>query len=162
MMTALDVAIGRIVDQLDQLGIRDKTIVVVASDNGASIRENLVLETGTNSPFRGGPTETYEGGIRTACIVRWPGRFQPGTVCREPVANIDLLPMILSAAGLSPPRGLKLDGLDPTATLAGEARSPHNYLFFEFRKWSAARSGRWKIVRSQPDSAFELYDLATD
>ena len=162
VMTALDAAIGRIVDRIDQLGMRDNTIVMVASDNGASIRENLVLETGTNSPFRGGRTETYEGGIRTACIVRWPGQLQPGTVCYEPVANIDLLPMIVRAAGVTPPKNLKLDGRDPTATLAGEARSPHEYLFFEFRKWSAVRSGRWKIVRSQPDAAFELYDLAAD
>lgn len=162
VMTALDAAIGRIMNRIDQLGIRDNTIVVVASDNGASIRENLVLETGTNSPFRGGRTETYEGGIRTACIVRWPGQLKPGTVCREPVANIDLLPMIVRAAGVTPPKTLKLDGRDPTATLAGEARSPHEYLFFEFRKWSAIRSGRWKIVRSQPDAAFELYDLAAD
>jgi len=162
VMTALDAAIGRIEAQIGRLGLRDNTIVIVASDNGASIRENLVLETGTNSPFRGGRTETCEGGIRTACIVRWPERLKAGTVCREPIANIDLLPMILSAASVSSPRDLQLDGRDPTATLAGEARSPHDYLFFEFRKWSAARSGRWKIVRSQPDAAFELYDLATD
>jgi arylsulfatase A len=161
-MTALDAGIGRILAQIDKSGLRENTIVVAASDNGASIREDLILETGANAPFRGGRTETYEGGIRTACIVRWPERFKPGTVCREPVANIDLLPMILSAARLSPPRDLKLDGRDPTATLAGETPSPHEYLFFEFRKWSAARSGRWKIVRSRPDAAFELYDLATD
>ncbi len=121
-----------------------------------------MLETGTNSPFRGGRTETYEGGIRTACIVRWPEQFQPGTVCREPVANIDLLPMILSAAGLSLTGNVKLDGRDPTATLAGKATSPHAYLFFEFRNWNAVRSGRWKIVRSRQDAAFELYDLMTD
>ena len=162
VMTALDAAIGRIVDQIDKLGLAKNTIVIMASDNGASIRESLVLETGTNAPFRGGRTQTYEGGIRTACIVRWPGRFQPGTLCREPVANIDVLPMILAAAGISPPADLLLDGRDPTATLAGEAPSPHEHLFFEFRKWSAVRSGRWKIVRSRPDVAFELYDLATD
>jgi len=89
--------------------------------------------------------------------------FDPtGTICREPVANIDLLPMILSAAGLSASGNLKLDGRDPTATLAGKARSPHEYLFFEFRNWNAVRSGRWKIVRSRSDAAFELYDLMTD
>ena len=162
VMTALDAGIGRIVEQVDKLGLNKNTIIVIASDNGASIRKNLVLETGTNLPFRGGRTETYEGGIRTACIVRWPGQFHPGTVCREPVANIDLLPMILSVVGQSPPGSPKLDGRDPTATLKGQTPSPHKYLFFEFRKWSAVRSGRWKIVRSGPDAAFELYDLATD
>ena len=149
-------------DQIDRLGLRDNTIVVVASDNGASIRESQILEVGTNAPFRGGRTETLEGGIRTACMVRWPERFHAGTVCHEPVANIDLLPMILHAAAFPQMEELPLDGRDPTATLAGEVPSPHEYLFFEFRQWSAVRSGRWKIVHSRPDAAFELYDLVTD
>ncbi len=162
VMTALDAGIGRIIDQIDELDLQDQTIVVIASDNGASIRENLLLETGANAPFRGGRTETYEGGIRTACIVRWPNKIQPGTVCREPVANIDLLPMILSAAKLSTTGEIELDGRDPTMTLAGTAKSPHESLFFEYRNWNAVRSGRWKIVRARPDVPFELYDLMID
>lgn len=162
VMTALDAGIGRIVEQIDQLNLRENTIIIVASDNGASVRSDLVLETGTNAPFRGGRTQTWEGGIRTACILRWPARFEAGIVCREPVANIDLVPMILCAANLEPPDAVRLDGRDPTATLAGEAASPHEYLFFEYRKWCGARSGRWKVVRSRPDAVFELYDLATD
>ena len=55
-----------------------------------------------------------------------------------------------------------IDGRDPTAVLAGEGLSPHEYLFFEYRKWSAVRNGRWKIVRSRPERPFELYDLSTD
>jgi arylsulfatase A len=162
VMTALDAGIGRVVKQIDELGLHENTIVVVASDNGASIREDLLLETGANTPFRGGRTETYEGGIRTACVVRWPGRFEAGTVCREPVANIDFLPMLMAAAGIEPPPDRVIDGRDPTATLAGQAPSPHETLFFEFRRWAGARSGRWKIVRSHPDRPFELYDLKTD
>ena len=162
VMTALDDGIGRIVKQVDELGLRENTIILVASDNGASIRASLVLETGTNLPFRGGRTETYEGGIRTACVVRWPARLPSGTICREPIANIDLLPLALRHAGVELPEDRIIDGRDPTATLAGEASSPHEYLFFEFRKWSGARHGRWKIVRSRPNQPFELYDLSTD
>jgi arylsulfatase A-like enzyme len=162
VMSALDDGIGRVVNQVDELGLRDHTIVIVASDNGASVREDIVLETGTNSPFRGGRTETYEGGIRTACIVRWPERFQPGSVCREPLANIDFLPMLLAAAGIALPTDRAIDGRNPISTLAGDAPSPHEFLFFAFRDSSGARSGRWKIVRSRSSGAFELYDLKTD
>ena len=162
VMSALDAGIGRIVSQIDNLDLRKRTIVVLASDNGASIRENLELETGSNSPFRGGRTETYEGGIRTACIIRWPDVLAPGSLCREPVANIDLLPMILSASGIPANENLKLDGRDPTQVLAGLTKSPHEYLFFEYRNWNAVRSGRWKIVRGRPNASFELYDLMTD
>ncbi|MFT4587621.1 MAG: arylsulfatase A [Candidatus Binatia bacterium] len=162
VMTALDAGIGRIVKQVDELGLRENTVVIVASDNGASIRESLILETGTNAPFRGGRTETYEGGIRTACIARWPARFKAGSVCREPIATIDFFPMLLGAAGVELPTDRLIDGRDPTPTLAGKAPSPHEFLFFEFRKWSGARSGRWKAVRPQPNRPFELYDLKTD
>jgi len=70
--------------------------------------------------------------------------------------------MLLSAAGVDLPVDRIIDGRDPTPTLAGETPSPHEFLFFEFRKWSGARSGRWKIVRPRPDRPFELYDLKTD
>ena len=70
--------------------------------------------------------------------------------------------MLLAAAGVELPADRIIDGRDPTSTLAGNAPSPHEFLFFEFRKWSGARSERWKIVRPRPDAPFELYDLKTD
>ena len=162
VMSALDAGLGSIVTQIDDLGLRENTLLIVASDNGGSIREDLVLETASNAPFRGGRTETYEGGVRTACIIRWPNRFDAGNVCREPIANIDIFSLALKAARIPVPNDRIIDGRDPTAVLAGEGLSPHEYLFFEYRKWSAVRNGRWKIVRSRPERPFELYDLSTD
>ncbi len=162
VMTALDAGIGRILKQIDDLKLRENTIVIVASDNGALAPGTLELETGSNSPFRGGRTQALEGGIRTACVVRWPARFKAATTCREPVANIDFLPMLVSAAGGKLPKDRLIDGREPTAALAGEAPSPHKQLFFEYGKWSAVREGRWKIVRSGRKEAFELYDLKAD
>lgn len=103
-----------------------------------------------------------KGGVRTACIIRWPNRFEPGKVCREPIANIDLFSLALNAAKVPLPEDRVIDGRDPSATLAGDAPSPHEYIYFEYRKWSGARNGRWKIVRSRPERPFELYDLSTD
>ena len=80
VMTALDAAIGRIIDQVDNLGISDNTILIMMSDNGAAANPDWVPnEKGVNTPFRGGRTNVYEGGIRTAFIVRWPGRIKGGT-----------------------------------------------------------------------------------
>lgn len=162
VMSALDAGIGSIVKQIDDQGLREDTLLIVASDNGGSIREDLILETASNAPFRGGRTETYEGGVRTACIIRWPNRFEPGKVCREPIANIDFFSLALNAAKVPLPEDRVIDGRDPSATLAGDAPSPHEYIYFEYRKWSGARNGRWKIVRSRPERPFELYDLSTD
>ena len=78
------------------------------------------------------------------------------------VANIDVLPTILHAAGLEIPSTPIIDGRDIAATLAGEAASPHDTLFFDYRKTSGARNGRWKIVRPDRKSVFELYDLNKD
>lgn len=162
VMSALDAAIGRIVKQIDDLGLNENTIVLLISDNGASINPNWELETGVNGPFRGGRVQVYEGGIRTACVIRWPGRIGPGTICYEMVSNLDILPTVLQAAGIDAPTDRFIDGRDIAATLAGESPSPHETLFFEFRKFSGARQGRWKIVRADPADPFELYDLNKD
>ncbi len=164
VMSALDAAIGRVVKQVDDLGIADNTIVMVMSDNGASTNPNWPLETkvATNSPFRGGRTDVYEGGVRTAFVVRWPGKVESGSVCHEMVSNLDVLPTVMKAAGIEIPDEPYLDGRDIGATLAGEAKSPHEMLFFEYSKASGARQGRWKIARSDPKAPFELFDLSTD
>jgi arylsulfatase len=73
-----------------------------------------------------------------------------------------MLPMLLTAAGVTLPQDLAIDGRDPISTLAGKTPSQHEFLFFEYRNWSGVRSGRWKIVRGDPNSDFELYDLRTD
>jgi len=163
VMTALDAAIGRIIKQVDESGIANNTILMVMSDNGAAANPDWVPnETGVNTPFRGGRTNVYEGGIRTAFIVRWPGRIKAGSVCHEMIANIDVLPTVLRAAGLEIPSELIIDGRDIRATLAGESPPPHEMLFFDYHKTSGARQGRWKIVQSDSKATFELYDLYKD
>jgi arylsulfatase A-like enzyme len=83
-------------------------------------------------------------------------------VCREPLVSCDFLPMAVIAAGGRLPEDRMLDGRDPTAALAGTAASPHEALYFEFRKHSAMRRGRYKIVRSDPGETFQLFDLQED
>ena len=91
-MTALDAGIGRVIDQVDTLGLSDNTLLMVASDNGGRRRD---LEVATNAPFRGVRTEVYEGGIRTPCIIRWSVRVPPSSVCQEPLTNMDLFALFL-------------------------------------------------------------------
>ena len=162
VMTALDAGVGRIVAEVDNRGLADNTVIFMISDNGASVLEKLVLEVGTNFPLRDGRTTVYEGGVRTPCIVRWPKRIKPGTLCREPLCNLDILPMVLGAAGCDLPTDRILDGHDPTETLAGETDSPHEHIFFHFRKHSGVRAGRYKLVRPDPEAPFELYDLTSE
>ena len=162
VVAALDAAIGRVVRQVDDLGLRDETIVIVLSDNGAFMIPGRGLECASNRPLKGGGTLLYEGGIRVPCVVRWPGRIPAATVCREPLWSPDFLVMAVVVAGGALPQDRVLDGRDPTATLAGEAASPHGSLCFHFGSSSAVRHGRYKLYRRNGQAAWELFDLETD
>jgi arylsulfatase A len=165
VVTALDDGIGRVLDKLDQLKLTGKTIVILLSDNGAFLIPARGLECASNAPLRAGGTTLWEGGIRIPCIVRWPGRIRPGTVCREPLVSMDFVPMALHAAGLPLPSGRVLDGKDPTATLAGRAPSPHKYLYWRWGANSAAiRMGRYKLLRERysTNQDWQLFDLQND
>jgi len=162
VLTALDAGIGRILSELDELRLTDNTLVILLSDNGAFMIPDRGLEVASNLPLREGGVTLYEGGVRVPCIVRWPGRIKPATVCREPLVSMDLFVMALKAAGAKLPEDRVLDGRDPTAVLAGHARWPDRELFFQWGTRSAVRSGRYKLVRNNPDEPFELYDLVDD
>jgi arylsulfatase A-like enzyme len=162
VLTALDDAIGRVLRQLETLHLADNTLVIVLSDNGAFMLRDRGLEVASNHPLRDGGTTAYEGGVRVPCIVRWPGKLKPGTVCREALVSMDLLPLALHAAGLPLPEDRTLDGRNPTAALAGKSPSPHGALYFEYGPFSGARVGSFKLVRPKPAAPFELYDLSID
>ncbi len=163
VMTALDAGVGRILDQLNIQGLAESTLVVLASDNGAWVGPRKpALEVASNAPFRDGRTTVYEGGVRTPCILRWPGRIPEHSVVREPLSNMDLFVLALHAAGIEMPEDRVIDGRDPLAVLRDGAPSPHHSLFFRYREASGMRQGRWKLVRPVADGPIELYDLSVD
>lgn len=162
VVTALDAAIGRVLEQLDTLSLADRTLVVLFSDNGAFQLGRKGLDVGSNHPLRGGGVTLYEGGIRVPCIVRWPGELPAGTVCHEMWWSCDLLPMFVKAAGGSLPKDIVLDGRDPTSMLAGKTGSPHEALFFRYGRFDAIRRGRYKLIRENRNGSWQLYDLSSD
>jgi arylsulfatase len=95
-MAELDHLVGELLQELDDLGIADNTIVIFTSDNGA---ETMSWPDGGNSPFRGEKGTTYEGGFRVPLIAKWPGVIKPGTIVNEIIAGEDWMPTLLAAAG---------------------------------------------------------------
>jgi arylsulfatase A-like enzyme len=166
VLAALDNAVGRVLASIDSLGLRERTVVLLISDNGAFMLPGRGLEVQSNAPVRAGGVTTYEGGIRVPAMVRWPGRIKPGTVCREMLSSLDVLPLLVAAAAGELPAEGVLDGRDPAKTLAGEAPSPHDALYWSWKQgkeqWSALRRGPHKLVRSADDRPWELYNLAAD
>lgn len=166
VVSAMDAALGRVLQKLDELGLRESTIVIFYSDNGAFMLPGRGLEVASNAPFRDGGVTLWEGGLRVPAVFRWPGRLPAGAVCSEPVISTDILPMLLHAARQPLPADRVLDGIDPTETLAGARRSPHALLFWEFtqakKTMSAVRDRQYKLIRQHITEPFELYDLIND
>jgi arylsulfatase A-like enzyme len=162
VITALDEGIGRVLETLDSAGLTEKTLVIFFSDNGAFMLKRRGLEVASNAPLRDGGVTLWEGGIRVPCIVRWPGRVKPGTICREPLLSCDFFTLCVNVAGGRLPEDRVIDGRDPLLALASEAASPHESLFFQYGKYSAVRSGRYKLIRTRPTGPWMLCDLRAD
>ncbi len=118
LLTALDDAVGRVLDTLDATGQRDNTLVMFISDMGAILRPTHGLGVASNAPFRDGAPSLYEGGIRVPAIFRWPGKIKPATLSHEMLSQLDVLPLFLAAAGVQPPEDRVLDGRDPLPALS--------------------------------------------
>ena len=173
----LDRQIGRLVERIDALGLRDNTFIVFSSDNGPedlNIRNAVHSGIGSTGPFRGRKRSLYEGGVRVPYIVRCPGRAPAGRVDDQTVvAGVDWLPTICHLAGVELPDGLDLDGEDISETLLGTPHKRRKPLMWEWRfrvfgdmvhrcPMLAIRDGRWKLLMNPDRSRIELYDIPGD
>jgi len=169
LVTRLDSDIGRLLDLLKELRIDENTIVFVAGDNGSSFPPASELgrhfQQAANG-FRGFKRELYEGGLRQAALVRWPGQVPAGRVTDEPWAFWDFLPTAAELAGAKLPPTFKPDGLSLVSFLRGGPAPRREYFYWELHEQpqslQAVRFGDWKAVRQGPSSPIELYDLRVD
>jgi arylsulfatase A-like enzyme len=155
VVTAMDDAIGRILEAVDQQGLRDNTLVLFFSDNGASGREG-----GTNGPFRAGKFTVFEGGIHTPCVIRWPGQLAAGTITQQPVSVQDLFPTLAAAAGVPVTSAPKLDGKNLWEPLHS-GRVQNRGTFVIATTDFALFDGDWKLIETS-DGKRSLYQLAKD
>ncbi len=161
----IDWALSVILDELRQLGLEENTLVVFTSDNGSRGRDG-----GSNEPLRGRKGETWEGGQRVPCIMRWPGKIAPGQTCSEVAVNYDLLPTFAALAGAELPQDRILDGVDLSPMLLGHADEElreelraRPFFYYWQDQLEAVRQGRWKLhVRKAGEIVHELYDLEND
>ena len=123
MNHSLDEGIGRILDALDAAGIADNTLVLFSSDNGG------VGGVGSNYPLRGAKASAFEGGIRVAAAARWPGKIPAGSTVSTPLANIDVMPTLMAAAGVEDHGGKPLDGINMLPVLSGENKTVERELY---------------------------------
>ncbi len=114
MLAEMDDNVGQMLDAVDKLRIRDNTIVVFASDNGADAQD------GWAGPWHGGYFTAWEGGIRVPFMIRWPGRIPSARVSNEIVHGVDLFPTLAKMAGSKVPDDRPIDGVDQGGFFTGK------------------------------------------
>ena len=152
-VTAMDAAIGRLLDLLDEYGIADNTIIIFFSDNGGG-------GSADNAPLRGRKGQMFEGGIRVPCIVKWPGKIPAGTTSNAFLTSLEILPTLCAATGAVPTKGVPLDGFDMLSVLQGKRASARTEMFWQRKLDKGARVGHWKWVESSRGKG--LFDLRHD
>ena len=169
MVEAMDLAIGEVLDALDEAGVSDNTLVIFTSDNGG-----LSTAQGhptSNRPLKRGKGWVYEGGIREPMVMRLPGTIEPGLVDHTPVITNDLYPTILATIGRPLRPQQHLDGVSLLPLLhGGGARLQRDTLYWHYPHYSdqggfpggAIRQGDWKLIENYETGTAELYNLADD
>ena len=170
-MADVDYNVGLVLDAIDRLAIANNTIVFWCSDNGAEMRRPW---RGSPGPWRGFYNSAMEGGIRTPCIARWPGRIPAGRVSNEIVHEIDLFPTIAAAVGAPGivPDDRIIDGVNQLPFFEGrQAHSNRESVLFLAREGHvmAVKWHDWKLwylfrTELEPDSdnLIRLFDLGVD
>jgi len=144
VIAELDWSVGQILTKLKALGLDEKTLVIFTSDNGPWFG-------GSSGGLRGMKGQTWEGGIRVPMIARWPGKIPAGHVSHQPAGTIDVLPTVLTLAGVDVPSDRVIDGKDIMPLLTSDARSPHEALFaMHGPRLMTVRSGPWKLHVQKP------------
>ncbi len=163
----IDWSVGEILQTLASSGVDDNTMVVYTSDNGP-----WKLNRGRGGhadPLRGYKFQTYEGGMRVPCLMRWPGKIPEGSVTDKIAATIDLLPTFAKLAEAPIPTDRTMDGKDiwPLVSGAPDAKTPHEaYYYYKGQRLESMRQGPWKLRRARPKKqapeVVELYHLGND
>ncbi len=154
MVTMVDAQVGRLLDALDELGMRENTVVVYTADHGDNMGEH-----GLFAKF----ASMYEGEVRIPGIMRLPGALKAGRVVDKPIESIDMVETMLLLMGLEPPE--QMQGRDLRPLVEGEESARREFVYSAIARGEdrgmMLRTERWKLCH-YTDQAGELYDLEKD
>lgn len=168
-ITAMDEQIGRLRDQLKELGIEKNTIIFFSSDNGPAdpmAKEGI----GSSGSFRGHKHMVYEGGVRVPSIVIWPGTIKPNQKVDTRMCSYDYLPTIVDIANLKfkKKKGYTIDGISMKSEIFGKKMERDTTIFTAWMRLYKGINGRaligerYKLVIPENSEIPELYDLKKD
>lgn len=159
-VTAMDTNVGRIIDKLEETGLRKSTLICFLSDNGFNCGHHGFWGKG-NGTF---PLNMYDNSVRVPAIMSHPGYILQDVVCDELISGYDFMPSLLDYVGLENPEANKLPGRSFLSLLLGkkvEGRE-HIVVYDEYGPVRMIRTKEWKYVHRYPYGPHELYDLVND
>jgi arylsulfatase A len=168
MFTEMDRIVGKMVQAVDDLGLASSTVIIFTTDNGTNHKSILGHKDGeffresvfsmiNGEEVPGGKTKITDWGIRVPTFIRWQGRIQAGSVCRELIDFSDFLPTFNEIADLPPP-AFKIDGQSFAGILTGEVYDPRDWVYTQTAgDIYMVRSREWKLL---PDG--KLFDMRSD
>lgn len=159
-VTAMDLQIGRLIDRLEEKGLREQTLIVFMGDNGFNCGHHGFWGKG-NGTF---PQNMYDTSVKVPAIFSHPGTIPQGTVCASMLSGYDVMPTLLEYAGLAGAIPDGLPGVSFAPLLRGEttAEREHVFIYDEYGPVRMVRSREWKYVHRYPYGPHELYDLLHD
>ena len=165
MVAYMDKMVGRIVDKLDEVGVRDNTVILFTGDNGTpgGAKGGIVSELNGRT-IEGGKSLTTDAGTRVALVANMPGTIPPGMVSNDLVDFSDMMPTISDMTGAKLPAGEVLDGVSFAPQLLGMKGTPREWIYCYYEPVPGmteplifARDQRWKLY-----SDGRLYDISND
>lgn len=159
-VSAMDAAIGRVLDTLDAQGLTESTLVVFVGDNGMNMGHHGIWGKGNGTM----PQNMYDTSVKVPCIVAQPGRIPAGRVDHTLLSGYDLFPTLLDWCGVPLPDARERPGRSFRGLLEGVAPdAPRPVVVYdEYGPVRMVRTREWKYVHRYPDGPHELFDLADD
>ena len=158
-ISSMDEAIGGLLEKIDSLGLREKTIVVFQSDHGHSVEERTFGGGGNSGPYRGAKFSFFEGGIRVPAMIRWPGQIPAGQVREQFSVSVDWWPTLAEYAGLASAKH-KIDGKSLVKVIKSDdavsAHTDFHWMSSGSNPQWAVREGDWKLIGNPRDPTSKL------
>jgi arylsulfatase A-like enzyme len=183
MLSRMDRNIGKVIDVVDELDLRENTVLVFYSDNGGVVTNRIYHYSGERieemvpqDPLREGKGWVYEGGIRVPLVISWPVKVKRDQVSDARVSSIDFFPTFCELLGVEGPADT--DGISILSHLTSGSSLPERSLFWHYPHYhgstgmvpaGAIRKGNYKLIEwyensltGDKEGAFELYDIEQD
>ena len=143
MVEIMDKKVGQIVSALDDLGLRQKTLILFTADNGSPER---VTSLKGNRIIKGGKGELTDAGTHVPLIANWPGSIPANTTSEDLIDFSDFMPTLAELAGAKLP-DVRIDGISFAPQLKGKTGNPREWIYNEYRDKSWIRTKQWKLYR---------------